>query len=227
MALSIFDQRGRIRPLDNGADVAAIEALPDDHRETLFACLAAVTARDEADARMAAARNRVRELDAATTAELYAEPTTVTKIGELTLASPTRNADQKNAEHVAALRAVSAAQRPGYVPAKPVKDKKKEAIVAADNALLEARAELIRATAELRRAERKSGEAIEAWRKCLPTMSRDTLMRDHVARGQAARAARVARGESPEPPRPIPQYVSELDRVRGAGKPKPPRPLMR
>jgi hypothetical protein len=228
MSISIFDQHGRPRDLSGDADVAAIEALPDDHRETLFACLAAITAQAEADARMVAARNRVRELEAATQSDgRYAEPVTVTTIGEHTFTSPARNADQKFVEHAAAMRAVSAAQRPGYVPAKPVKDKNKEAMVAAENAVLEARAELIRSTAELRAAQQKSGLAIDAWRKCLPVMSRDTLMKDHVARGQAERAARVARGECPEPPRPAPKYLSEIDRVRGVAKPKPPRPLIR
>jgi hypothetical protein len=232
--ISIFDGYGKIRDLSGDADVAAIEGLPDEpHRKALFEVIAASNARDAGSDRVVAARKavRIKEIAFADASAAYSgvvplRDTVTGNADNSPRAGATLNPAIKNAEHVAALRAVSAAQRPGYVPAKPTKNKLKAAMDKAEAELADARAEIYRATSELRRLETKAGEAINAWRACLPVMDRNTLMKSHIAAGQAERAARVARGEHPDAPKVVPQYSSELDRIKGAGKIKPPRPLM-
>lgn len=233
MLLNIFDGYGKIRT-DLEKDQATIEALPDDHRATLFACIAAVNASTAGSERVVAARKDVRTKEAAYNEAAVAferppapqlDPVTNLPINQGPHAEGPCNAAQKTAELMAALRAVSAAQHAGYVPAKVKTNKLKAAMEAAHEALLTARLELQNSTTALRHLERAAGEAIDGWRKCLPVMSRDTLMRDHVARGNAERLARVKRGEPAEPPKIVPEYQSEYDRVRGASKRKV-RPLI-
>jgi hypothetical protein len=154
------------------------------------------------------------------------DPLTGLPIPEGPQAAPRINPAIKQREHVAALRAVSAAQLVGYKPVPPVTNELRVAMDAASDALQKSQLLLRRYAAELHALETKAGEAIEAYRKSLPVMSRDTLMREHLARNLAERAARVAAGLPPEVPKIVPASQCEFDRVRGAGKIKP-RPLMR
>jgi hypothetical protein len=222
-----------IRDLSSPADVSAIEALSDDHRAKLFECIAACRARDAGSDRVVAARADVRIKEAAHNdavdahSGLLQSRDSVTGVPDYSpRAGANLNPVLKNAEHVAALRAVAAAQRPGYVPAKPVKNKLKTAMDKAAAELADARAELYRATSEARTLETKAGDAINAYRQTLPVFTRDDLMKQHVAAGQAERMARVMRGEHPDAPKVVPQFASELDRIKGAGKLKAPRPPM-
>jgi hypothetical protein len=244
MTLNIFDAYGHIRNLDDETD--AIAALPDDQRAKMFACIKAVTDRDEGEARVVASRKRVRTAEAAYNEAVMAldqvTPVRDTVTGfedHSPRAGANINPAIKNAQRVAAARAVSAAQHPGYVTAKPVKNKLKSAAEQADAELIEARAELQRATTEQRPLDTAAGETANAWRSCINIYSYDpslpehiarsnartALVKDQIARGNADRLARCLRGESPEPPKPVPNYQSELDRVRGAEKRKV-RPLI-
>jgi hypothetical protein len=230
--ISIFNAYGKIRDLSGKADVAAIEALPDAMRKPLFACIAACMALDAGENRVIEARKTTRIKEAAydQTVMAYEQPSRTE--GDADRAANARHvataqaAMTATARRIAEIKAVSAAQHAGYIPPKPFKNKLKAAMDAASAALTEARTELQRATTELRKLEIKAGEAINAWRGCLPVMTRDTLMRDHIAKGNADRLARVLRGEPADAPKIVPQYQSELDRIKGAGKIKPPRPLM-
>jgi hypothetical protein len=197
--LNIFDAYSRIRDLSSDADVAAIEALPDDHRTKLFECIAAVKASEAGSDRVYAVRADVRTKEAAYNVVLEAEQK----------ANPPST-------HKSALAAVIAANA-GAKP-EPVKVNKKTraALAEADMALAEARSELTRATGELRTLESKAGEAINAWRKCLTTPSADEVTREFLAASQAERARRVAAGLPPQPTAPVPVHQWEIERVFAA-----------
>ena len=226
--ISIFDAYGKVRTLSGKADKAAIAALSDDQHKTLAEVIAACNARDAAEERVFAARNDVRDKEAAMTIREPGQSTDAeaARAGTVRRISSAQAAMTATERRLAEIKAVSAAQRPGYVPAKAVPNELQAAVDAASAALLAARAELQAATTEHRKLETVAGEAINAWRACLPVMSRDTLMKDHIAKGNADRLARVKRGEPADAPKIVPQYQSELDRIKGAGTVKPPRPLM-
>jgi hypothetical protein len=194
--ISIFDGYGRIRDLSGTADVAVIETLPDDVRDKMFACIAAVKASEAGEARVVAARVAVREKEVVHSAALEAEHK----------ANPAQT-------HKESLAAVSAAQRPDYKP-EPVKINKKTraALAQADMALAEARSELTRATTEHRVLVATAGEKLNAWRLCLTTPSDFEVRRQYVERSTQDRAARVAAGLSAEPPKIQPAHQSELDK---------------
>src|ERR1700692_694860 len=163
MTLSIFDAYGKIRDLSSDEDVAAIENLPDDHRTKLFECITASKASEAGQDRVAAARADVRQKDAIYNAALEADHK----------ANPPST-------HKSALAAVIAANA-GRKP-EPVKVNKKTraALAEADMVLAEARATLTRATEEFPTLQAKAGDAINAWRLCLTTPSRDEMIRNYV-----------------------------------------------
>jgi type IV secretory pathway VirB10-like protein len=275
----LFDHQGRVRS-DLKNEQSKIEALPDAHRVIFFACLEAVRATEAGQARVTTARLAVRDLEVAHTEAVEAY--------EKSHPIFVRQRDM--------IRAVSAAQQPGYVSPPPVDDGAREkelqkqvkdctrahtklvneepivsategneppdakevarkrawqlelakaasqlagarAALKADPVMVKANmdglnaslalahADFTRALRELRSLELASGTAIEAWRHCLPIITQEDLKRDYIARGQAERAARVARGESAEPPRAEPNYQSAIDRIRGTGK-RAVRPLI-
>jgi hypothetical protein len=197
--LNIFDAYSRIRDLSSDADVAAIEALPDDHRTKLFECIAAVKASEAGSDRAAAALAAVR-----TKGEVY---------------NACLESEQKSnppSTHKSALAAVIAANA-GLKP-EPVKvnKKTKAALAEADMALAEARSELTRATGELRTLEAKAGEAINAWRKCLTTPTDEEVRREYVNASSAQRARRVAAGLPADAQKEIPTHRWEIERVFAA-----------
>jgi hypothetical protein len=103
----------------------------------------------------------------------------------------------------------------------------KKAAMDKANADLEiSRVELRASTLDLHHKERLAGEATNQWRVTQnaywdPTIpehvarirARDHLVKDQVARENAERLTRVARGESPEAPKVVANHQSELDRV--------------
>jgi hypothetical protein len=251
--LCVFDAYGKIRS-DLESEAATIEALPDEARAKLFACITAVKASEAGQDRVSAARKDVREKDAVWNAALLAyEQTQV----------------PQSAEN--ALRAVIAAQRPGYKPTSPDDERKamakafakdvakleashaklrkdenspdaaikkvddelararallantqlpeqtRAAMDAANVSLAEARSELTRATTDQRALEATAGKAINAWRLCGTTPSRDENIRNYVNASTDERARRVAAGLSAETPKIQPHASqSELDKVFAA-----------
>jgi hypothetical protein len=197
-SLNVFDAYGK---LADDIDPAAVEALPDNERDTLFACLAACRTAEAGENRRDAARKLVGELmrshDAALAADIAANP-------PLT--------------HAACLAEVSAAQRPGYKP-KPAKAdaKTRKALAAVIVELSEARAELTQAEATLRTLSAKRGDAIVAWMNAGPKITAESVHREMVA-AEGDRKLKIANGELPAPVKAAPVFMSHLDQVLASGK---------
>jgi hypothetical protein len=88
-----------------------------------------------------------------------------------------------------------------------------------------ARSELQAATISLRALQCLSGNAMSDWLAACPPPSAEAVHRHGIAKAQAERLARVARGETPEPePEPI-KHQSPIDLAfanrgkRGAARP--------
>jgi hypothetical protein len=214
--LCIFDAYGKIRS-DLDTEQATIEALPDDQRETLFVCISTVTARGDCENRVIAARADVRKKEVIYNEAVMAFDQTAPSDNMHAEAKRNpKHAYEKDAQRIANIRAVSAAQQPGYFSPKIVKNKLKSAMDAANVALTDARAELTRATGELKVLEARCGEAINRWRMVQSTPSAEEVTRAYIASGQAERMRRVANGESAEPVKAASPNISELDKVLGA-----------
>jgi hypothetical protein len=193
--INLFDAYGRVADLKDQA--AAIEALPDNERDALMACLAACAAAEDGENAVSDARRQVgnlmREHDAA-------------------LAADNEAAIPSHAENVAA---VAAANRPGYKP-KPAKPRTTSAALgAAIASLAEARAVLNRADAAFRVLSARRGEAILSWMACQPKVTTFDVHREMVA-AEAERKLDIIHGRVEAPPVAAPVKVSELDRVLGA-----------
>jgi hypothetical protein len=221
MDFNIFDGYSRIRDLSSDEDKAIIEALPDNHRAALFACIEHVTAAMDREERIRVARAAVRDTQNAYNAAVNAfDHSTPTDLMADTTSGKARA--KSEAARLAAHRQVLAAQKPDYVPAKPVKiTKSKAAVNEAALALTEARAELNRATGGLRALQEKAGAATNAWRACLTTQSAESVTREYLARGVRDRAARVAQGLPAHPVPDAPAHEWPLEAVmRARGKTK-------
>jgi hypothetical protein len=223
MTLNIFDAYGSVRPNVLETESDAVEALSDDHRQKLITCIKSVMTRDAGQDRILAARKDVREKEAIYNQAVMAfDQTSPSDNLQAEAKRSPKHAYNKDAMRAAAHKAVIAAQQPDYVAVKAAKPSKlKAAMDAANVALIDARAELSRASGELRTLERNAGEAIDAWRKCLTTPSAEQVAREYIAAGDAERVRRVAAGFSAEPKVAVSPNVSELDKVLGArGKTK-------
>jgi hypothetical protein len=122
--LSIFDQFGRIKNLDNPDDLKRIEALDDAARETLFNTVSACNAKAGADDRAAKARSEVlAKQDAYSAAVKFVDALSVSD--RLRNAAPENRAAISDAERsAAAVEAQRAAVRafngiPAAAPADP------------------------------------------------------------------------------------------------------------
>jgi hypothetical protein len=224
--LNIFDAYGKLRS-DLDQEATAIEALPDDVREALFECIAAVKARDACEVRVYEAQHSVRNLEMVFRDALEADQGLVAD----DLAGTGYKAGRKanSVTHQSALAAVIAANA-GRKIAPPKMDKKEraahdaaEAALAivrtardeAETALAEARIVLQKATPELRDLDRVAGEKINAWRLCQTTPSAEEVTRQYLQRSQDERA-RIAAANPAEP-----NEKCELDKILGArGKSK-------
>jgi hypothetical protein len=221
--LNIFDAYGKLRAL-TAEEQATVESFSDGMRADLFQCIAAVTARDECEARMFAARDDTRKKEAAIVAreQLSRTEEDADRAGIEAQTAAARAAGLATVRRLAEIKAVSAAQRKGYVSPKPaVADKAKAAIDEAAAALAASRVELQRSTADLRALEIQAGECLNAWRMHLKIITRDDLFKEYVARGIADRMARVARGESPDLTTNAPTVTCEWEAARGKRKPRP------
>jgi hypothetical protein len=245
--LSLFDGKGHIRDLSSDADVAALEALDASKRVAAFACIKAVKASEAGERRVEEARRAVHAaMDAHSAAVMAGTVTPRDAVTGVAISTPRAGASidpaVRNAQHVAALQAASAANRPGYVA--PKRPKTKATLTVAEKA----HADLETAQAELRMAIRDqealaavAGVATNEWRTAInvgvytwdPTLpehiarskAQAKLHRDHVAAENAERAARVARGEPAEPPKVEPNFQSAFDAKR-ARMPRVVRPLI-
>jgi hypothetical protein len=195
--LGIFDAYGRLRDLGSDADVATIEALSEDDRTKLFACIAAVTATEAGATRKVVSIRRVVELDAAYNAALAAWAKS---------SPPQTQAD--NVRHHAA------ASRAGYVP-EPVKINKttRKNLDVATASLADARSEMNIANRELKELEAVSATATNVWRLCLTTPSAEENVRAYVNRSAQDRADRFAATGNAEIVAPVPAQQCELERV--------------
>jgi hypothetical protein len=245
---SPFDQFGRVRKLDGKADEKATKALNENQRGKLATLISVSDERDESEQRYIAARSDVHSKQTALAAAQAAyEPELPSPINPLTgqpvkaerPAAANLDPAEQNRKRMAAARAVAAAQQPGYKPAPPIENPAKDAVVTANAELISSQAEFRKCMAEFHALEAKFSEATEAYRQSTngyydPTLAphianaraQAKLMREHIARCNAERAARVARGEPAEAPKVTPNYQSPLDAKRGAAK-RVVRPLMR
>lgn len=243
--LSLFDGKGRIRDLSSDADVTALEALDPDKRAAAFTCIKAVKASEAGEHRVEEARRAVHAaMDAHRTAVMAGTVTprdAVTGVMDHSLrAGATIDPAVRNAQHVAALQAASAANRPGYVA--PKRQKTKATPTEKTHTDLEAaQAELRMAIKDQEALAAVAGVATNEWRtainvsvyewdRTLPehiarSKAQAKLHRDHVAAENAERAARVARGEPAEPPKVEPNFQSAFDAKR-ARMPRVVRPLI-
>jgi hypothetical protein len=113
-SLCIFDAYGKIRS-DLDTEQTAIEALPDDQRETLFACIKAVTARDDCAASVIAARAHVRKNEHTyNNAVMVFDQTTLSDNSFAEGGRTPKQVRAKDAQRIANIKAVAAAQKPGY-----------------------------------------------------------------------------------------------------------------
>jgi hypothetical protein len=248
MTISIFGPDGSVRDLSSAIDVAAIEALSDPQHAAMLTCVDACKARDAGSARVIAARLAVRakerEYDAAVLAGSTVPRNSVSGVEDHSpRAGASNDPAVKTAERIAAMKAVSAAQRPGYVALKAAKENSKaSAIDTAAAELAGARVEFGHALEDQKALEATAGVATDAFRlainefvfdKTLPehlarSAARNALMKDHIARQNAERVARVARGEPAEASTPGPVATCEWEAARNVAKAKrAPRPLMR
>jgi hypothetical protein len=193
--LNIFDAYSHIRDLTDAETVAAIEALPDDHRKVLFECIEAVTARDACQDQVAVARRSLRGKEAVYHAALDAD----------------HKANPAATHQSELLRTIAANEGRALAPVE-VNKEARAALAEADLTLAEARNELTRSSTLLRTLERDAGLAIDAWRKCLTTPSAEQVVRQYIASGQAERQRRVDAGLSAETPKIASKYQSELDK---------------
>jgi hypothetical protein len=210
-SLAIFDGP-HVRAFSK-EDVEKIEALPDDQRAALFEVVSMDRANIAASERHVAARTAVREKSDAYNAALNAFNGNVLQVSTdgqpLGPQSEAKIDPRANAKREAEARAaVVAAQRPGYVPAKVKANPLKPALDKAETELADARVEFQRATIDFATAEHRYGEAVVAWRALQPTISRNTLMQDHIRKGMEERARRVAAGLPADMPTNAPDPTS-------------------
>jgi hypothetical protein len=92
--ISIFDQFGKLRPLDSDADVALIGSMDDATREALFKTIASCTAQENGNARAAKARSEVL-------AKQDAYSAAVKVVNELGVSDRLRNAAPENRAAIA------------------------------------------------------------------------------------------------------------------------------
>jgi hypothetical protein len=192
-SFSIFNEFGH---LSDSIDPAAVEALPDNERDALIACLAACRTAEAGEERVNAARrlvrSRMQEHDAALAADHAAHPPIT---------------------HQQALAAVVAANRPGYKPRpNKVNEETRKALAAVIVALSDARGELTQAEASLRTLSAKRGDAIVAWMNAGPKITAASVHREMLAKDGETRAA-IARGEIEAPAKPTRVFMSNLDQV--------------
>jgi len=191
--IEIFDGYGHLAP--QNIDAEEVEKLPEPERAALFECLKHARAAEEAEERVTIARKRVndlmREHDAALAADHAANPPI----------------SKENA-----LRAVIAANRPGYVPTKvKANEKTRKRLAVATEELAAARSELIQMDASARVLGAKRSDAILAYMNSKPKISAMDVHREMVAKQNATKLA-MHLGEIPVPvPPPAPRY--EIDRV--------------
>jgi hypothetical protein len=233
---SIFDNKGAVRSLDSAADKAAISSLSPEHKEKLFAVIEAYTNFADAQTRLDLAREtanaKIAEHNSCDMAYQGIRPWRDTQTGHPITgrqAEPNYDLAKQHVARTAAAKAVQAAQRPNYKPAPvevdPLKIKLDEAAAALSAGYLEVR----EATKANDIASRAYGAAVNAWRLTLQ-ISFDSNVKGHLAAMVEQRAARVAKGLTPEfePVVKVPEYQTEFDRERssrGVNKRKP-RPLI-
>lgn len=199
--LNIFDAYGHVSA---DIDPAAVEALPDSQRNSLFAALQCCKFAEAGEERVSVARKRRDELNRSHDACLAADH----------LANPPTT-------HQQALLAVSEANRLGrdYKPAKSkANEKTRAALAAVIVELSEARAEVTQAEAALRSLSAKRADAVMAWMNSGEKITAESVHREMVA-AQADRKLAILNGEIEAPKVATVKHQSHLDAVlAGPGK---------
>jgi hypothetical protein len=225
---SIFDSKG-VRDLSSKADKAAIAALSPEHKEKLFAVMDAFTNSVEAGKRLKAAtetvNTRIIEHNAADQAFQGLRPWIDLATGDKAqgnFAEPKIDHRKKDIAATKAAQAVQAAQRPGYKPAPVEVDPLQVALEKAATALSAAYVEVREAQNAVAVTSRDYGQAVNAWRVTLSVNNFDTNVKDHLAKQLEQRAARVAKGLSPEyqPVVTEPEYQTPFDAARSGARRK-------
>jgi hypothetical protein len=182
-----------------------------------------VNANNDRDEQIRVARGNVRDLEISYNAALTAFDDAPDFGLRADASGIARRAARKDAERLEANRAVQAAQQPGYVSPKPGKSKaaiaaaeRKGALILAEKALSDARAELNRLTASQKPIQLAAGRAINRWRDCLTMPTADAATRAYIERGNADRKERIAKGQPADGKKPINARQSELDKVLSA-----------
>lgn len=234
---SIFNSKGGLRDLSSKADKTAIAGLSPDHKEKFFAVVEAFTNAADAETKLAAARENVKlKIDAHNAADMAYQgirPWRDTLTGKPISgeqAEPNRDLAKADKARAAAMRAVSAAQRPGYKPAPIEVDPLKTKLDAAKGELDAAYLLVRECSAANDIASKVYGVAVNGWRSTLTIATFDSNVKAHLATMVEHRAARVAKGLSPEfvAETKAPEYQTPFDAdraARGLNKRKP-RPLI-
>jgi hypothetical protein len=202
--LSIFNEFGAIRDLNNEADQNAIASLPDAHRAALIECVKCVNASNACQDAIRKTRQKIRDLEpilnAAIEADIAANP-------------PTTNHEQ--------LQRVINANAGRKNKTVKINEKTRAARAKAEQALVDARAELNALVQKQTPLQIAAGRATNKWRDCLTTPSADAVTRQYIERGNKDRAERIAKGEPADGKPPVVNRQSKLDTMMAErGRPK-------
>lgn len=175
-SFSPFDAYGHV---SRNIDPAIVEAMPDDQRAALMACLSACREAEDCEANVSTLRIAVNKSMHKHDAALLAVDASMPKL-----------------THQQALQATIAANDPAHYdkPKKPhVNPKPKANLAEALAELAEIRAELQKAIADLKILSRTRGESIGRFMKTQPPITFETVARAHIAAGDAQRVG-IANG---------------------------------